>query len=105
MKQIGRVEEFQDLSAKAVMVNGKEIILVCRDKQIFAYLNRCPHMYLPLNMAPNKFLDYEGQYLQCSNHMALFEIESGDCISGPCMGKSLRQLPIELRQGNIYLGE
>jgi len=38
--------------------------------------------------------------IQCATHGALFLIESGECIAGPCAGQSLTALPgREDRQG------
>jgi nitrite reductase/ring-hydroxylating ferredoxin subunit len=38
-------------------------------------------------------------------HGALFEIEGGTCIAGPCAGKSLRALPVRVAQGFVMLEE
>jgi nitrite reductase/ring-hydroxylating ferredoxin subunit len=38
-------------------------------------------------------------------HGALFEIESGVCVSGPCAGKALRALPVRVAQGYVVLEE
>ena len=39
------------------------------------------------------FLDSSASLIQCATHGALFLIESGECIAGPCAGQSLKALP------------
>jgi nitrite reductase/ring-hydroxylating ferredoxin subunit len=86
-----------------VELDDEEIILVNWYGKIFAYLNRCPHAGWPLNFDPDKFLDDEQRYLQCSNHMALFEVEDGTCIAGPCPGRQLTPIEVQVQDGAVYL--
>jgi nitrite reductase/ring-hydroxylating ferredoxin subunit len=76
-------------------VEERQLFAVRQDNSIFAYWNLCPHRNSPLNWIPNQFLDTENQLIQCALHGALFEIDSGLCIAGPCSGDSLQ--PVELR--------
>ncbi len=66
------------------------------------YENRCPHAGTPLNMFDDKFVDITGRRLLCRTHGALFEIEDGRCVRGPCKGDHLRAVAIEIRDGAIY---
>jgi len=43
--------------------------------------------------------------IQCSTHGALFNIESGECLQGPCLGQSLQSIDYEIKEGNIYINE
>lgn len=72
---------------------------------VHAYVNRCPHALRQLNFLPNRFLNKDGTLIQCSSHGALFEKDTGMCVAGPCVGESLRQLPIALSDGEIRLTE
>jgi nitrite reductase/ring-hydroxylating ferredoxin subunit len=38
-------------------------------------------------------------------HGALFDIESGTCVSGPCAGRGLRALPVRVERGYVMLDE
>lgn len=71
--------------------------------QVYAYLNRCAHVGVEMDWMEGEFFDDSGLYLICSTHGATYEPESGFCTGGPCKGKSLQQLEIEERDGNIYL--
>lgn len=68
-----------------------------------AYKNSCPHQYLPLNWNPHQFLDKNNQFIVCAMHLALFDPLSGVCISGPCVGKSLTSLPIEIADNVVWV--
>jgi nitrite reductase/ring-hydroxylating ferredoxin subunit len=68
-----------------------------------AYVNSCPHVGLPLNLSGDNFFDLDGKLLLCQMHGALFRPEDGVCVSGPCEGDALKSLPVELRDGEIWL--
>jgi nitrite reductase/ring-hydroxylating ferredoxin subunit len=66
------------------------------EQGVRAYINRCPHLGSPLNYLSDDFLSYDRRYLQCKMHGALFEKDSGLCIAGPCLGRSLLAVPLRL---------
>ncbi len=70
-----------------------------------AYVNWCPHAGHPLNLKPHQFLTPDGALIQCCSHGALFERAGGLCIAGPCAGKSLHALPVQVVDGYILLVE
>ena len=87
--------------------NGFCVIRQSKDKgeRVFGYLNACPHTGGPLDWVPGRFLNAEGDLIQCSTHGALFRIEDGYCVWGPCAGASLTPVLL-IRQGDgIYLEE
>lgn len=51
-----------------------------------AYLNRCSHVAMELDLQPNKVFDGSGQWLVCSSHGAEYHPATGDCADGPCRG-------------------
>ncbi len=61
---------------------------VRRDGIAYFYINRCPHRGIPLEWQPDKFLDQSASLIQCATHGALFLIESGECVAGPCAGQA-----------------
>ena len=68
-----------------------------------AYVNRCPHQLFRLNFLPDDLFTDDGRYILCGMHDALFEKDSGLCVSGPCLGRSLWSLPIELTADRVLL--
>jgi nitrite reductase/ring-hydroxylating ferredoxin subunit len=69
------------------------------------YVNRCPHAGHPLDLLPHRFLTPDGALIVCSSHGALFEKASGQCLAGPCVGRSLVPVPLEVRSGFVLLAE
>lgn len=74
--------------------------------RVRAYVNRCPHAGYMLNWGSNNFFAPETNcsLLICTAHGALFMPDSGQCVAGPCTGKSLRSIEIEIVDGQIYVG-
>ena len=60
-------------------------------------------MYVPLNWEPGRFLNNTGDLIQCSTHGALFAIESGECLQGPCQGESLQKIEYEVKNDILYI--
>jgi nitrite reductase/ring-hydroxylating ferredoxin subunit len=104
---LGRVAELPDGAALEFALTGSEwpltAILVRVGDAVHAYLNRCPHALRQLNFRPDGFLSPDGRLLQCSSHGAQFEKDTGLCVAGPCVGESLRRLPVALVSGEIRL--
>jgi nitrite reductase/ring-hydroxylating ferredoxin subunit len=78
------------------------IFLLRQGSAVFAYRNSCPHRGTPLDWQPDRFLDAAGRLIQCATHGALFRIEDGFCVSGPCAGAHLAAVDIERRGDAIY---
>jgi nitrite reductase/ring-hydroxylating ferredoxin subunit len=58
-------------------------------------MNVCPHQGRPLNWAPNQFLKDDAGRLVCAAHGAVFELETGRCVSGPCQNAGLTALDVQ----------
>ena len=84
-------------------VDNTQVFIVRLNGELRAYANICPHVGSPLNWKPNDFLDTDGELIQCSTHYALFLPDTGECISGPCVGESLRAFDISEHDGCIYV--
>src|SRR5215213_10290870 len=67
------------------------------------YVNSCPHVGLPLEMLPHRFLDTRKQNIVCSAHGARFGIEDGVCISGPCLGEALEAVEARIIDGQVVV--
>lgn len=73
------------------------------DGDIFVYANRCPHLGVELEWVADQFLDSEGALIQCATHGALFVIETGHCVAGPCNGQYLKTIPSTVEQGMLQI--
>lgn len=96
-------DQIPEGQAKGVTQNSSAYIVLRRDNQFFVYLNRCPHLGIPLEWQPDQFLDEDGELIKCSTHGALFVIETGECVAGPCAGEALLAVPFEIKDGSIWL--
>ncbi|WP_119460612.1 Rieske 2Fe-2S domain-containing protein [Rhodospirillaceae bacterium SYSU D60014] len=81
----------------------QEIFLLRRNGRVIGYVNSCPHLRSPLDWVPNRFLSADGRHVLCATHGALFRIEDGYCVAGPCAGASLTQVELRLRGDEIVM--
>jgi nitrite reductase/ring-hydroxylating ferredoxin subunit len=88
-----------------IEVRGKaEPAFVVRyDGRVYAYRNRCAHMPMELDWKPGKFFDLWGLHLICSTHGATYAPESGRCVHGPCFEEGLIPVPVEERDGRVFV--
>jgi len=100
-----RLDELEPTGAKEIVFeqNGAlvSVFVVRHGDNVRGYVNSCPHARLPLNWRDDHFFDVTGQYLLCANHSALFDIASGQCVRGPCKGKSLSPYPVRVDGANV----
>ena len=78
--------------------------VVRKSGRVFGYLDRCPHAGWPLAFAPDRYLTREGDLILCAGHGALFRLEDGLCVGGPCGGKRLTPWPVTLEDGVVRAG-
>ncbi|QMU61901.1 MAG: Rieske 2Fe-2S domain-containing protein [Gammaproteobacteria bacterium] len=104
---IATVDEIADPGSKGLSINQEgtklELFIVKKDAKIVVYQNSCPHTQGPLDWTADQFLDMDSNYIMCANHGALFEINTGLCVYGPCKAESLKTLPFMIKDGDIYL--
>ena len=79
--------------------------VVRRGAELRAYLNHCPHAGHALNLRPHVFLAPGAPLIQCSSHGALFEMETGLCLAGPCPGARLRPIELRINQGYVLVAD
>lgn len=81
---------------------GEFPLLVLRTTAGFrAYVNACPHQYLPLNYRGDNLLSADGTMLLCTGHGARFDIDTGRAIEGADCG--LDPVPVEQRDGMLVI--
>ena len=101
------INEIKNISSKGFFIEIENIKLnlmaIHTDKGIFVYVNSCPHIGSPLDFTPGEFLDQKKQYILCSTHGALFRIDDGHCISGPCQGKYLKKIETTVNDNNVII--
>lgn len=83
----------------------QQVMLIRRGGAVFCYANVCPHWGAPLDITPGRFLDRDRRHILCSTHGALFRIDDGRCIRGPCLGANLTVVPcrIDGATGDVFI--
>jgi len=108
LEQLCHIDELNDPGAKGFSFKqGRKerlLFIIKKEGKIYAYENQCPHAGLNLEWQEDDFLDMDKSHIQCSVHGALFNIENGDCLGGPCNGEGLSPVKTEIDdKGNILL--
>ncbi len=102
-----KTSDIEDPGSKSFELKIKRktqsIFVVHKDGAFFAYYNKCPHTGATLEWQEDQFLDLDKALIQCATHDALFMIDSGECIAGPCSGDSLQPLPLIIESDKILL--
>lgn len=100
------LEDIPDGGAKGVFPGPRgrdQGLLVRRGDKVFGYINNCPHFdRAPLGWKKNEFLNGAKDKIMCAAHGALFRIEDGTCVIGPCLGQSLTPIRITVESGQVF---
>ena len=66
------------------------------------YVDRCPHMGVPLARELDAYLSPISRHIACGWHGALFRVDDGACVAGPCAGAALIAWPVAVRDGALF---
>jgi nitrite reductase/ring-hydroxylating ferredoxin subunit len=72
------------------------------DGSVRAYVNICSHRAEPVDIGDGRLWLPNGE-IECQAHGARFDPASGACTGGPCLGRALTPLEIEVRDGAVFL--
>jgi nitrite reductase/ring-hydroxylating ferredoxin subunit len=102
---LGPLDQIADPGARnyVLQIGDKRFhgFVVRRGGEAFGYVDRCPHAGLPLAQELDRYLTEDGGLISCSWHGALFEIATGACVGGPCVGARLSPWPVQVEDGRI----
>ena len=102
-------QELQKTGARSIVLgevpNTLDVLVIERGGVRRAYINACPHQFIPLETFPDWVFTEDREHLVCTGHGALFVPETGLCVEGPCEGDALTPLKILEKDGEIYLDE
>lgn len=99
------VVEIPDGGTRGFVLPQARLFAVRSGDNVSVYLNRCPHLGIPLQWQKHGFLDNGNAFIRCATHGARFEKHSGLCIQGPCRGESLWQITATINAGNVEIDE
>lgn len=84
---------------------GRDTVFVVRNgARVRAWVNACPHIDgAPLAWRKDAYLSAAKDAIVCYGHGAIFDIDTGRCVSGPCEGEILESVPLRVADGAISL--
>ena len=88
-------------SRSFVLPDGTAGFVVRTEAGFVAYRNVCPHWNVDLDMGLGDFVDPRIGRIACRNHAAEFEVETGLCVEGPCVGLRLDPLAVRVEGGAL----
>ncbi len=97
------LDELANDSSRGFKLGELNVFAVKQGGQVFVYRNACPHLGIALEWVDNQFLDSSGTMIQCANHGAQFVIQSGLCVAGPCLGRSLQSIHHQIFDNRIWI--
>ena len=83
---------------------GFPLLLVASAEGLRAYVNACPHQFLPLDWRSARILSPDATVLRCSNHDAGFDAATGAGIDGFGQGCALDPVPVRAVGGTLVIG-
>jgi nitrite reductase/ring-hydroxylating ferredoxin subunit len=77
--------------------------VIRHEGELLAFLNECPHWSIDLDMGDEDFFDPKLGRIYCKNHGALFVLPSGECETGPCLGRSLTSYSVRVEGQDVIV--
>lgn len=95
--------EVAEGSIKFIKLGATEfpILIVRSAGTLAAFINACPHQYLPLDHRGENVLSADGTILRCTNHSAGFRIRDGVGVEGLGLDCRLDSIPIVVDDDNL----
>lgn len=103
MRALCHIDDIESGASKGFTIDDVNLFIVRQGQHVYAYLNQCPHLGIPLEWKDDEFLDIDGRLIQCAMHGALFVINTGDCISGPCTGQALSRITCRIEDNMVMV--
>jgi nitrite reductase/ring-hydroxylating ferredoxin subunit len=84
---------------------GHDTILVVRQGRVLhGWRDACPHHDTPMAWRRHAYLNAARDRIVCAAHGAQFEISTGRCTLGPCLGQALTPVPLTITDdGEVHL--
>jgi len=102
--KLSDIEKGSATNAVIELADGhRHLILTRKADEVNVFLNSCPHTGVRLDWKVGVFLTVDKAHLQCSTHGALFELDSGFCVAGPCINQCLVKLQTKVYDQAIYV--
>jgi nitrite reductase/ring-hydroxylating ferredoxin subunit len=102
-----RLDEIPDGASRGFDPYGEgrdTVLVVRRGGRVHGWRDACPHYGdTPMAWRKDAYLNADGTRIVCAAHGAQFDIATGICTLGPCLGQGLQPVELALATGNhIY---
>jgi nitrite reductase/ring-hydroxylating ferredoxin subunit len=102
-----RLEELPEGESRGFdpLGDGHDTMLVVRrGNRLHAWRDACPHIDgVPMAWRKDAYLNAGRDRIVCSAHGALFDIVTGVCVLGPCIGQALQPLHLTVRGDTLFV--
>jgi len=103
-------DSIPDAGFKSVVVMsaaGTFPILVFKTgNAVHAFVNACPHQYLPLDHRSDSILSADGAVIRCTNHGAGFCVSTGHGVEGLGIDQKLDAVPVGIDElGRVVIDD
>jgi nitrite reductase/ring-hydroxylating ferredoxin subunit len=102
----GKLAHGESRTLEFELPSGQEAVagfVLRHQDSLVAYVNRCPHWAVDLDMGDERFYAEDVDRIYCKNHGALFRVTDGVCDHGPCMGQALQAFGVTLEGDDAWL--
>ncbi|WP_421907532.1 Rieske (2Fe-2S) protein [Mameliella sp.] len=103
--RICALSEVPDGNTLCLVLDGFPVLVVRRGDEVRAYVNACPHQYLPLDHKGDRLISADRTILRCTNHAAGFSVTTGEGVEGLGIGKCLDMIPVVVDGHSILVGD
>ncbi|NIA52362.1 Rieske (2Fe-2S) protein [Massilia sp. TW-1] len=86
---------------------GQDTVLVVRqDERVFGWRDACPHHGgTPMAWRKDEYLNAARDRIVCAAHGAQFDVATGICTLGPCLGQRLHSVGLVVDDNEIHIRE
>lgn len=103
---ICRLDEVPDPGTRCLRMGGFPVVVARNGAVLRAYVNACPHQFLPLDQRGPQVMSADGTRLRCTNHEAAFRLTDGVGVEGPASGEALDPIPVRVTDaGEVVIAE
>ncbi len=93
-----RLDDLPDGQARGFNAAGSRqhtLFVVRKGESVYGYLDACPHHGdTPMAWREHAYLNANASRIVCSAHGAQFDVATGVCTLGPCLGQKLTPVPV-----------
>jgi nitrite reductase/ring-hydroxylating ferredoxin subunit len=103
-------DSIPDAGFKSVVVTSVAgafpILVFKKGNVVHAFVNACPHQYLPLDHRGDSILSADGTVVRCTNHAAGFCVSTGLGVEGLGIDQKLDAVPVRIDElGRVVIDD